>query len=359
MTCCREVVAALDRNKCANPGLLLARYLRVPVNQEGDAHVRERKELFECAAAALRRVEGTTVYRQAFERRRRWIASSTAHTISGDFETRGRMVIGLGGENVLETGLILDRTYGAPIIPGCALKGLAAHYCSQIWGECDPGFSISTPKGSSKQAGEFARILFGDTEEAGFITFHDAWFTPESIMRQGCGLHHDVMTPHHGDYYSSADSAPTDFDDPTPVLFLSITGRFNVAISCSDTSEGGGEWAELAFRILTEALENYGIGGKTSSGYGRMKRIGTASIAKGDGNASCESASATKTLEVTMEGTNKKGNPQFRVKGSDIRCTLPAGEVVEPEMKKGETRTFWLVEERRGPEYVITSKKPT
>lgn len=44
---------------------------------------------------------------------------------------RGRMVVGLGSESVLETSICLHRTYGVPYIPGGALKGLAASYAHQ------------------------------------------------------------------------------------------------------------------------------------------------------------------------------------------------------------------------------------
>ena len=35
----------------------------------------------------------------------------------------------------------------------------------------------------------------------GFITFHDAWISPEALSKTDEGLLEDVMTPHHGDYY--------------------------------------------------------------------------------------------------------------------------------------------------------------
>ncbi len=227
--CCRNAIAGLDRGKCSNAGLLLSRYLRVPVNQQGDEHNKERKELFDIAAHALKNPEVIGAYRQAFHRRKRWIETSAAQTVSALFETKGRMIIGLGGENVLETGLTLEHTYGVPIIPGSALKGLAAHYCTQTWGEREKGFDVSIRGKKGKVAGEFAKILFGDKDESGFnIAFHDAWLTPESLKKQNFGLKQDVMTPHHGEYYSG-NAAPTDFDDPNPVHFLSVTGQFSVA----------------------------------------------------------------------------------------------------------------------------------
>lgn len=353
--CCRNTVSALDRSKCANAGLLLARYLRVPV-KEKESHAEERKKLFDDAINALKKSSGT--YEQAFQRRKCWIETSSARTISGVFQTKGRIVIGLGGENILETGLTLERTYGTPLIPGCALKGLAAHYCSQIWGEHDPGYKINNPPKSSKQTGPFAKVLFGNTKEGGFITFHDAWFTPDSLGKHNSGLVHDVMTPHHGDYYSGDGSAPTDYDSPNPVLFLSITGKFHIALSSSDRTDIGKDWCDLAFQLLTEALENRGIGGKTSSGYGRMELVGKQESFEGNGESPVSSETFARTVEVVMTGINKKGNQQLRTKTEGIRCTIREEDVIKPQMQKGEIRTFWLFEERPGNEYVITTRKP-
>jgi CRISPR-associated protein Cmr6 len=185
----------------------------------------------------------------------------------------------LGGENVLETGLTLHHTYGVPFIPGSAIKGLAAHYAAQVWGLGDSKWVHDSEKG---QQGEYHRIVFGDQSEAGFITFWDAWITPDSLKEDGSsGLVLDVMTPHHQDYnmgktYSDGPRQgqlipPTGFDNPVPVSFLSVAGTFLVGVSCDDTGEEGRKCARLALDLIGEALENWGIGGKTSSGYGRMK----------------------------------------------------------------------------------------
>jgi len=191
---------------------------------------------------------------------------------------RGRLVIGLGTESVLETGLTLHHTYGTPVIPGTALKGLASHYCDQVWGQADAksefGREIEVLEDGKKRkrCGKYYEILFGTTEDAGHIIFHDAWILPECVSGDTRGLVLDVMTPHHADYYMAQpeSAAPTDFDDPNPVTFLSVAGDFRVAVACDATGEAGKKWAERAMQLVTEALEHWGIGGKTNSGYGRM-----------------------------------------------------------------------------------------
>jgi CRISPR-associated protein Cmr6 len=83
------------------------------------------------------------------------------------------------------------------------------------------------------------------------------------------------MTPHHADYYMAQpeSAAPTDFDDPNPVTFLSVAGDFRVAVACDVAGEAGNRWAERALQLVTEALAYWGVGGKTSAGYGRMYAI--------------------------------------------------------------------------------------
>ncbi len=159
-------------------------------------------------------------------------------------QTSGRVVAGLGNESVLETAISIHRTYGVPYIPGSALKGLASSYAHQRL----QGWDKTT---------EAHRILFGDTTSAGYVTFWDA--LPISYY-----LHPDIMTVHHGEYYSSGKESPADWDDPNPIPFISASGSFLIALSGPD------DWIKVAHGILKLALAEYGIGAKTSSGYGRM-----------------------------------------------------------------------------------------
>ena len=244
----------------ANAGLLKDKFLRALVDDVGENDTAARTALFRAMGKSI--IQSEVVYRSAYKRQIAYLPTLRA---DGRFSTSGRMVIGLGGENVLETGLTLQHTYGTPLIPGTALKGLASHYCDQVWGtrENDEGFK-RWQKGELR--GNYHKAIFGATEDSGHIIFHDAWITPETLAKS---LQPDVMTPHHRDYYSGK-AAPTDFDDPNPVTFLSVVGTFHVAVSCDVPGAEGQEWAKLAFDLLTEALEEWGIGGKTNAGYGRL-----------------------------------------------------------------------------------------
>jgi CRISPR-associated protein Cmr6 len=200
-------------------------------------------------------------------------------TVANELQTAGRLIVGFGSENVLETGIRMHHTYGLPIIPGSALKGLAGHYCDQVWGAGDKQFKRPTldkdnayrqflaGKGP-KPDDNFHQLLFGSTDDSGCITFHDAWYAPSSSNP----FMLDVMTPHHPQWnVVSNPAAPTDFDSPIPVPFLSVTGAFHVAVSWrGPASDKARNWTELTLSLLCDALRDWGIGGKTTSGYGRL-----------------------------------------------------------------------------------------
>jgi CRISPR-associated protein Cmr6 len=223
-----------QREQSAHPGLLLSRFLQVPVTD--DEHPKERFNLFRAIQTAQKNTALQTIYLLAFQRRQYFLRE----TVQASLTVQGRLIVGLGGENILETSITLHHTYGIPIIPGSALKGLAAHYCDQVWGVKQPEFKQevrSQEDGQEKKRpGIYHQILFGTTEDSGHIIFHDAWMTPESLTAPNQGLVLDVMTPHHGGYYmadSKEDStAPTDCDSPKPVTFLSVAGTFHIAVSC-------------------------------------------------------------------------------------------------------------------------------
>lgn len=199
-------------------------------------------------------------YPRFFDRWRETLAACGAKT--GEARTQGRMIVGLGGEAVLETAIALHRTYGVPYIPGSALKGLAASYARRRLGaEWNP----HTPGAQAHHK------VFGQTEDAGYVTFYDALYVPGSGHDSGQGphaLHADVLTVHHQKYYQGEDAAPADWDSPNPVSLLAATGKYLIALAAEPAWE---KWRDAAFEILKLALAEEGVGAKTSSGYGRLK----------------------------------------------------------------------------------------
>lgn len=183
---------------------------------------------------------------------KRWQHGLTAYdAVCYPATVQGRMIVGLGDERVLETAITLHHTYGVPFIPGSALKGVAASYARQRLGDA---WALGSPA---------YEVLFGTTASAGYITFFDALYEPDS-GHEGQPLWPDVITVHHPDYYGNQNKPPADWDSPNPVSFLSATGTYLIALA------GPPQWVATTFEILHLALKDIGVGAKTSSGYGRL-----------------------------------------------------------------------------------------
>ncbi len=247
----RTVLAHINLNGAQyvpHPGLWLDKLLPQQFTQGDKQGVDAYREHFETATT----IPVANVYRHFYERWKKTLETAEAKTAIAT--TKGRLVVGLGAESVLENAITLHRTYGVPIIPGSALKGLAAAYARN---------RLDDPQW--QKGGTAYKILFGDTDTAGYVTFFDALYVPGSATGDK-PLALDVVAVHHPDYYQGKDSPPADWDSPTPVPFVSVRGgvKFLVALA------GPNAWVEVAFQILGLALAEEGIGAKTNSGYGRM-----------------------------------------------------------------------------------------
>lgn len=183
---------------------------------------------------------------------RQWESSlKSLGAVTRESQVRGRMIVGLGEESVIETSVTLHHTYGVPYIPGSAIKGMAASFVRNFLGD------------DWSEESKAYQTVFGTTDDAGYITFFDALYVPKS-GRNGKALWPDIITVHHQEYYGNDGKPPADWDSPTPVPFLSATGKYLIALA------GSQKWVDRVFEILKYAFEDIGVGAKTSSGYGRL-----------------------------------------------------------------------------------------
>lgn len=237
--------AALDRTEhssSTHAGLWLDKYLNVDYASSGqDQDTEAKKKLVQQVAGCTRPPD----YLGFFEQWEDALVDAT-FTQRACIATTTRVVVGLGGESVLETHLTLHRTYGVPYLPGSALKGLASSFAHRF-----------LPGDGWRKGGELHTELFGDTALAGAVDFLDA--LPHSYQ-----MHPDVITVHHPNYYLNGQEPPADWDSPNPVGFIAVTGQFLLAL------RGPEDWVQVALQILQRALSQEGIGAKTSSGYGRF-----------------------------------------------------------------------------------------
>lgn len=222
-----------------------------------------------------------------------------------------RMIVGFGNESVYELSMTLHHIYGIPYIPGSAIKGVTRHWgllklfesseidrfeeigCLESFIESGKiedhkisyslndfrnrfGYKVGpdnviTPseklysflKSKVKEIEDF-REVFGTQEKAGKIFFFDAYPTDEIHLKI------DVMTPHYPKYYSGAQfTYPTDDQNPTPINFLTVENtKFCFHIAGYDNN-----LLNKTEDCLKDALQNHGIGAKTSVGYGYFSSI--------------------------------------------------------------------------------------
>lgn len=174
-----------------------------------------------------------------------------------------RMVIGLTGNGVLETGCSLSRNYGMPYIPGSSIKGVVRAFAHRRL---------------KKHAPEICELLGSDdpdklTPQSALVTFHDAWWIPQGNKKP---FVLDIVTTHHQDYYNGKSEKPSDKDSPIPKAkpsdkdspipnhLLGVQGSFLFVL------EGASEHTSLCATLLKKALQGDGIGAKTAAGYGYM-----------------------------------------------------------------------------------------
>ena len=237
--------------QCQNLGLLLDRY--VPAAVLGD---NEKKNSWLDNITKSNHVQ-SELARSAYLRWER--LTRTLATVHFKATTDWRMVVGLGGETVLETDLTLHHLYGIPYIPASALKGLTRSY---VTGEVD-GY-IGEKIGREYKDQESILRIFGSQEQAGTVIFFDAFPLNGEVK-----FALDIMNPHYPNYYRDRSTPPTNDQKPSPITFLTVAATtFAFALAPRRSSKQDRDDVNLVSTWLQAALANYGVGGKTSAGYG-------------------------------------------------------------------------------------------
>jgi len=193
------------------------------------------------------------IFKERIEKIVKSISLENSHNYKNlDLKTDWRLIHGLGSASVLETGITLHHIYGIPYIPASSIKGMLRSYFNYL-----------------KQKGQIEETIIdnflGSQKKMGDVFFYDAF--PISIPKIAI----DIMNPHYSKYYSSegSDYPPGDWLDPVPVNFLTIqdtTFRFYFSSKNDET-------LNKIIKSFEEAVKIYGIGAKTSVGYGFFKEV--------------------------------------------------------------------------------------
>lgn len=242
-------------------------------------------------------------------------------------ELCSRLIVNSSGGVLENGGLCLNRNSGLPFLPGSAVKGVARRYAinelAQIEPSKDKAFLVSQIalvfgwceddwKCGRKPNGE----LFSDFEFAcgdgwaeirlsAIAKILESLRSPASAelpkrMRHfaGCisffpaypvggdpGIDLDVVTCHHPKYYAAGGAEPAlDNEEPRPIIFPAISAdrhpRFIFAVSAGKSAHQG--FAQQALNWLRLGVEIFGIGAKTSAGYGWFQPINPTVAAQED-----------------------------------------------------------------------------
>ncbi len=186
-----------------------------------------------------------------------------------------RLVIGLGASHPQETSMTLHHIYGIPYIPGSAVKGITRHWAVLKFAEEKANKdkedfekslkSVSDALDKGEDIGlnvdgvDFKELIeiFGTQKQAGQVIFMDAY------PLENINLKIDIMNVHYPDYYSGG-KPPADWQNPNPIKFLTVENtEFKFCLISQNK-----QLLLKTFSLLKEALRDFGIGAKTSLGYG-------------------------------------------------------------------------------------------
>lgn len=195
-----------------------------------------------------------------------------------EFMTTSRLIVGKGDASVFETSIALHSLFGYPYIPSEAVDGVVRRYMIERYFENEEKKAQKCP---------FFWHLFGSTNNSKALYFFD-------VLPVDVTVEENVMTPHYGDYYNEQ-KAPSDAGNPGPLKYPVVaknsTFQFRYAVkeekryctvdnNCDECPNKKNDKCkfenldclELASKLLEETLIKNGIGGKTTSGLGRLKK---------------------------------------------------------------------------------------
>lgn len=330
----------------------------------------------------LSKLAGITVaadYARSFARWRAGFSAPGDRLV--ELALASRLLIGHGNASATDVGLTVHHTWGVPVVPGSAVKGLVAHYVDATYGPTDPDLEPWEQQGDERARADYQgvtwdhrriergpgaiyRALFGAPDAhdddvmrahgmdagaaAGLVTFHDALYVPGSIVGDKPYIP-DVLTVHQKGYYnSSGGSAPNDYDGPNPVAFLTVCPRTRLLFALS----GPPDWTAFAETLLRRALEDGGVGGKTSAGYGRFESPEAQAAVTAPPRNLPVVRPGDRVEVVLLEARTKKGgwkgrSDEFGLEGpiqnsSDVPSEKMAGEriLVEVRIAKGNESGF-------------------
>ncbi len=177
------------------------------------------------------------------------------------------------------------------------------------------GEKSTPPSTKIEDDDEQIKQIFGTQDNAGTVIFFDAMPLNGQVV-----FELDIMNPHYPKYYGEK-ALPTNDQDPNPITFLTVANSaFTFALAPRNpNNDNHKSHVELVKGWLQEALQKYGVGGKTSAGYGYFKKFESQSRLPENAYASKEN------MPLASEPYERPNIPVFR-EGQKI-----TGVVIDPK----------------------------
>lgn len=264
----RNMHGNFESCQCSNLALRISRH-NSNIDSDKGEHQAKDQALDHMAAFRISG-EAMTAYKKSYER----LCEATMardDCLFFEIETVSRVLLGTGNASVFEFGFNLNYPWGIPYISGSTLKGAVSSYLSRNGGEAWRRQAQNPAIKSDAQVELFGGIRRAQTKDKksyiGSLIFHDAWLSPwgHRSNSRGDWFDPDIINPHYPEYYRR-NRMPDGMDNPVPIKMAALRPglKFSVVI------QGPKDHCELAKRVLISLLQDEGIGGKTSAGYGRF-----------------------------------------------------------------------------------------
>jgi len=177
-------------------------------------------------------------------------------------KSKTKTLLGTGNASVFEFGFNLLKPFGTPYISGSSLKGLVSSYLAKNGGDD----WWKSPKNTEKSKSQ-VQVFGGRYEKEdyiGSVHFYDARISPN----ESHWFVNDIITTHYQQYYGGK-RLPDGTENPIPIKIAALDEglKFFVVL------QGPEQDRRFVKKILLQALQTEGIGGKTAVGYGRFGYI--------------------------------------------------------------------------------------
>lgn len=196
-------------------------------------------------------------------------------------QLRSRLIVNQAGGILENAGLCLHPHFGAPYIPGSAVKGIARHAAWCAWNEeTDATKKEELAAGIAEVFGYptnddgldafLAARGWKDKSSSGAVAFLPAVPCTEKSAPDKGKLDVDIVNVHQRSYYGSRsrEARPSSQDQPIPQFFPTVKDGVCFRFTIAPVRCGGDSLLSSARDWLWKALEENGAGAKTAAGYG-------------------------------------------------------------------------------------------